>query len=541
MAAENGQLEEVRYIHCLLCNDNKPFKGFLSHIREKHVNYYRYKCTKCAFKSDNEEDSALHSFEKNHHVKFDNANYHEHLAVKIFQDCCREQFVIRHEMEKHKNFISEPTKRRRNWNSCSDIQKIQSPKKSKLKTNDTYTSSLLKHEVDLQAISGNQRNSGSTTNSRKCLNDVEKPESGIHTTKILSKAAADDSESYKLPESDNQTLCALGLFSDALENTETTSSDKLLNSNAVNNVISIDGEVSKSNRNTFDPKRRTVVENSSVPLVTTLKLNTTCRKCGKDVGVDYIAKKTHALQFHFTQDDDPEIAELLPATVKACFPYSLSWSDYQCTECGKALGTHGSRRNHVLKEHFYWSAICPLSGCTTVINAVGNLEEHFKLEHNISMSKMPKGLRQKLIKMENDRKNDLHRQLSHCFPCSLPPKRQITSKESACDSKHLPKPSITSVLSSLLHSEPINYAKKKNFTYSSSDTESSSGDDEDDSEIKDEEHYIVNEKECSKNVSDLGSNITCDNFCDHEKRGDVGDKEQPCSTACHSRCFESSE
>ncbi|VIO91808.1 Uncharacterized protein BM_BM13162 [Brugia malayi] len=540
MAAENGQLEEVRYIHCLLCNDNKPFKGFLSHIREKHVNYYRYKCTKCAFKSDNEEDSALHSFEKNHHVKFDNANYHEHLAVKIFQDCCREQFVIRHEMEKHENFISEPTKRRRNWNSCSDIQKIQSPKKSKLKTNDTCTSSLLKHEVDLQVISGNQRNSGNTTNSRKCLNDVEKLESGIPTTKILSKAAADDSESYKLSESDNQTLCALGLFSDALENTETTSSDKFLNSNAVNNVVSIDGEVSKSNRNTFDPKRRTV-ENSSVPLVTTLKLNTTCRKCGKDVGVDYIAKKTHALQFHFTQDDDPEIAELLPATVKACFPYSLSWSDYQCTECGKALGTHGSRRNHVLKEHFYWSAICPLSGCTTVINAVGNLEEHFKLEHNISMSKMPKGLRQKLIKMENDRKNDLHRQLSHCFPCSLPPKRQITSKESACDSKHLPKPSITSVLSSLLHSEPINYAKKKNFTYSSSDTESSSGDDEDGSGIKDEEYYVVNEKECSKNVSDLDSNITCDNFCDHEKRGDVGDKEQPCSTACHSRCFESSE
>ncbi|VDM12047.1 unnamed protein product [Wuchereria bancrofti] len=457
MAAENGQLEEVRYIHCLLCNDSKPFKGFLSHIREKHVNYYRYNCAKCAFKSDNEEDSALHSFEKNHHVKFDNANYHEYLAVKIFQDCCREQFVIRHRMEKHKNFVPKPTKRRRNWNSCSDIQKVQSPKKSKLKTNNnTCTSSLLKHEVDLQAISENQRNSGITTNPRKCLNDVEKPESGIHTTKILSKAAADDSESYKLSESDGQTLCALGLFSDALENAETTSSDKLLNANTVNNVVSIDGEVSKPNRNTFDPKRRTA-ENSSVPLVTTLKLNTTCRKCGKpitpeknvnwdtgskkreynirsidlcssnsfsqtimkvplkfqDVGVDYIAKKTHALQFHFTQDDDPEIAELLPATVKACFPYSLSWSDYQCTECGKALGTHGSRRNHVLKEHFYWSTICPLSGCTTVISAVGNLEEHFKLEHNISMSKMPKGLRQKLIKMKNDRKNDLHRQV--CF------------------------------------------------------------------------------------------------------------------------------
>ncbi|EJW82137.1 hypothetical protein WUBG_06951 [Wuchereria bancrofti] len=84
--------------------------------------------------------------------------------------------------------------------------------------------------------------------------------------------------------------------------------------------------------------------------------------------------------------------------------------------------------------------------------------------------------------------------MSHCFPCSLPPKRQITSKESASDSKHLPKPSITSVLSSLLHSQPINYAKKKNFTYSSSDTESSSGDDEDNSGIKDEEHDVVNEK-----------------------------------------------
>ncbi|VDM96883.1 unnamed protein product, partial [Onchocerca ochengi] len=100
MATKNGQLERVRYIHCLLCNVSKPFNGFLSHIRQKHLNYYRYKCTKCTFKSDNEEDSSLHSFEKNHHVKFDDVNYQEHLAVKIFQDCCRKQFAIRDGTEK---------------------------------------------------------------------------------------------------------------------------------------------------------------------------------------------------------------------------------------------------------------------------------------------------------------------------------------------------------------------------------------------------------------------------------------------------------
>ncbi|VBB27829.1 unnamed protein product [Acanthocheilonema viteae] len=441
MEAENGQLKEVRNIHCLLCNANKPFKGFLSHIRQKHLDYKRYKCTKCAFKTDDEDDSILHLFEKNHDLKFDNANYQEHLAVKIFQDCCREQFAIRNEMGKQKNVIS----------------------------------GLLKHEVNLQTMSENRRDCGIVSNSTKCINNEENPESRICITKILPKATAGYNEPCKLSEPDDQTLYAFELFSGALENTETTSSYNLPNALAVNNVS-------------------TDEENTSVSRVVTSQLNTICHKCGKNVGVDYIAKKTHALQFHFTQDDDPEIAELLPATIKACFPQSLSWSDYQCTECGKALGTYGSRRNHVLKEHFYWSAFCPLSGCTAVISALDNSEEHFKLEHNISKLEMSKELKQKLKKMKSDRKNDLNRKLNCCFPCSLPPKRQVALNGSAYDSKHLPKPSITSVLSSLLHSQPINIAKKKSFTYSSSDTESSSVEDESDSGIKGDEHDIVSEK-----------------------------------------------
>ncbi|KAL4002806.1 hypothetical protein ACH3XW_4980 [Acanthocheilonema viteae] len=458
MEAENGQLKEVRNIHCLLCNANKPFKGFLSHIRQKHLDYKRYKCTKCAFKTDDEDDSILHLFEKNHDLKFDNANYQEHLAVKIFQDCCREQFAIRNEMGKQKNVIS----------------------------------GLLKHEVNLQTMSENRRDCGIVSNSTKCINNEENPESRICITKILPKATAGYNEPCKLSEPDDQTLYAFELFSGALENTETTSSYNLPNALAVNNV-STDEEVSRSNRNNSDLKKWTA-ENTSVSRVVTSQLNTICHKCGKNVGVDYIAKKTHALQFHFTQDDDPEIAELLPATIKACFPQSLSWSDYQCTECGKALGTYGSRRNHVLKEHFYWSAFCPLSGCTAVISALDNSEEHFKLEHNISKLEMSKELKQKLKKMKSDRKNDLNRKLNCCFPCSLPPKRQVALNGSAYDSKHLPKPSITSVLSSLLHSQPINIAKKKSFTYSSSDTESSSVEDESDSGIKGDEHDIVSEK-----------------------------------------------
>uniref|UniRef100_A0A1I7VK82 C2H2-type domain-containing protein n=1 Tax=Loa loa TaxID=7209 RepID=A0A1I7VK82_LOALO len=188
----------------------------------------------------------------------------------------------------------------------------------------------LKHEVNFQTKRENQKGRRITTNSTKCSNIEEKLESGIHITEILSKAADDDSKPCKLSESDDQTFCALGLFSDTLANTETISSDKLLNNNAVNNIVLIEGEVGESNGNTFDPKKREV---------TTLKLNTECHKCGKDMGVNYIAKKTHALQFHFTQDDDPEIAELLPVTIKACFPHSLSWSDYQIsTELGANFG-----------------------------------------------------------------------------------------------------------------------------------------------------------------------------------------------------------
>lgn len=56
-------------IHCLLCNESKQIRGFLSHVRQKHLNYHRYKCTKCAFKSDDEDESTLHSLERNHYVK----------------------------------------------------------------------------------------------------------------------------------------------------------------------------------------------------------------------------------------------------------------------------------------------------------------------------------------------------------------------------------------------------------------------------------------------------------------------------------------
>ncbi|EFO20659.2 hypothetical protein LOAG_07832 [Loa loa] len=184
--------------------------------------------------------------------EFDSANYQEHLAVKVFQDCCRE-------------------KRRLLFDMGQESKK---------------TISQGEHQKFTVYIE-------------------EKLESGIHITEILSKAADDDSKPCKLSESDDQTFCALGLFSDTLANTETISSDKLLNNNAVNNIVLIEGEVGESNGNTFDPKKR------------------------EDMGVNYIAKKTHALQFHFTQDDDPEIAELLPVTIKACFPHSLSWSDYQ--------------------------------------------------------------------------------------------------------------------------------------------------------------------------------------------------------------------
>ncbi|CAG9531558.1 unnamed protein product [Cercopithifilaria johnstoni] len=461
-----------RNIHCLLCDVSKPFKGFLSHIRQKHLNYQRYKCTKCLFKSDDENDAILHSFEKNHDLKFDKANYQEHLAVKIFRDCCSEQFAIRHGMGKQEDVISELSKKRSNWNSGPDIRKICNSKKAKKKTNDPCSSSLLEREGNLQMMLENQENCGVAPNPTEYPNDEEKPESRIHITKIISKATADHSESCKLSELDKQTVYASGLFSGALENAKTINSDKLLNAFAVNNVVSIDGEGSRFDMKTSGTKKRAV----------------------EDVGVDYIARKTHALQFHFSQDDDPEITELLPATVKACFPHSLSWSDYQCTECGKTLGTYRSRRNHVLKEHFYWSAICPLSGCTTVISALDSLKKHFKLEHNISILKMSKGLKQKLRKIENDRKNDLLHKSSHCFPCSLPPKRQVAVKESANDSKHLPKSSITSVLFSLLHPQHINIAKKKNVAYSSSDTESSSVENEDDSGMKGEKHDVVNEE-----------------------------------------------
>uniref|UniRef100_A0A158Q725 C2H2-type domain-containing protein n=1 Tax=Elaeophora elaphi TaxID=1147741 RepID=A0A158Q725_9BILA len=536
MKNENDQREKMRMIHCLLCNVSKPFKGFLSHIRQEHLNYQRYKCTKCAFKSDDEDDSILHSFEKNHDLKFSNANYQEHLAVKIFQDCWREQFTIQHEIGKRGNVISGQTKRVRNWNSCSDMQKACNRKKPK--TSDACLSNSLRHEVSLQTKLENQKDCGVASNSTKCVSKVlftliedmqlkksvlrkkapifinldndKKSESGIHITKVLSETVADNSEPYKLSEPDDQTPYALGSFSVALENTKTVGSEKFLNAHTVDNVFSIDGEASRSKRNTFGPKKRAL----------------------EDVGVNYIAKKTHALQFHFTQDDDPEIAELLPATVKACFPHSLCWSDYQCTECGKTLGTYSSRRNHVLKEHFYWSAVCPLSGCRAVISAHDNLEEHFQLEHNISKLKMPKDLKQKFRKVENDRKNDLNRQLHQCFPCSLPPKKQVTIKEVAYDAGHLPKPSITSILSSLLHSQPVSIAKKTNFTYSSSDDESSSFEDENDSGIKGEDHDVMNEKDatastgCSKNLNDSDSSIICHNLRNHEKLSDIEGKEQ---------------
>ncbi|VDO24444.1 unnamed protein product, partial [Onchocerca flexuosa] len=375
MATKNSQLERVRHIHCLLCSVNKPFNGFLSHIRQKHLNYHRYKCTKCTFKSDNEEDSTLHSFEKNHLVKFDDVNYQEHLAVKIFQDCCRKQFAIRHETEKKECDNSGQTKRKGSGNSYSDIQKIHNPKKSKMKTNDVCLSSFLKDETNLQAVSENQRDYGISPNSTKCIYDEGKSESGIHNIKILSKAAAS--------EPDDETSNALELLSDALKDTKTISPDNLPNVNTVD-VVSIDGKSSGSIRNTFDHKEG-IIESEKLLKATgiiileiriELQFPSSNWK-STEVDASYIAKKTHALQFHFTQDDDPEIAELLPATIKACFPHSLAWSDFQCTECGKTLGTYSSRRNHVLKEHFYWSTICPFSGCTSIINALDALEEHF--------------------------------------------------------------------------------------------------------------------------------------------------------------------
>ncbi|VDO35090.1 unnamed protein product [Onchocerca flexuosa] len=141
---------------------------------------------------------------------------------------------------------------------------------------------------------------------------------------------------------------------------------------------------------------------------------------------------------------------------------------------------------------------------------------------------MPEGLKHSLKKMENNRKNDLHRQLNHCFPCSLPPKKQVIFKESTYESRHLPKPSITSILSSLLHSQPINNAKKKDFAYSSSDDESR------------EPGNTNTYNECSKNLNDSDSNITCHNFYNQEKLDNVRDKDRY-YTICHSRDFETNE
>lgn len=54
-----------------MCKSTRPFDGFLSHIRQEHLNYNRYKCTECSFECDTEEDSSLHRFKTKHTVKVD--------------------------------------------------------------------------------------------------------------------------------------------------------------------------------------------------------------------------------------------------------------------------------------------------------------------------------------------------------------------------------------------------------------------------------------------------------------------------------------
>uniref|UniRef100_A0A915PH64 C2H2-type domain-containing protein n=1 Tax=Setaria digitata TaxID=48799 RepID=A0A915PH64_9BILA len=485
IAEGNGQHEELRYLRCLLCSTKKPFSGFLSHIRQKHFNYDRYKCTKCAFKCDTEENSIFHSIKKRHDVK-------EHLAIKIFEDCCRQQIAIQNGMEIQEDVNSGQTKRRRNWNSDSDVHKAcVLEKDKKVKTNVAWSSVFVNHEINMQKISKNRNDSTLIPDSTQCLYNEEKQEFGTQITRNILNTADDDSESCKLSKCDDQEPDASELFSVPFANIRSIDSEKLLNIH----TILPNEEISESSKNIFGRKKRAVMNNS--PLQNTGPgLNTTCQKCGKEVAANYIARKTHALQFHFTQNDDPEIAELLPATIKACFPHSLSWSDYQCTQCGKALGTDRSRRSHVLKEHFYWSAICPISGCTVVINALSDLEGHFKLEHNISKLKIPKSLKQKLRKMQNDRKSDLYRQ-------------------------------------------PSTDIKRKSFTYSSSDTESSSEEGTTSTGTKGKEHAI-NEKDrtlstgCSKNMNNLDANVFCRDFYNQETSSDM-DGQQLCCTICHSQ------
>ncbi|VDM96309.1 unnamed protein product [Thelazia callipaeda] len=329
----NLQIGEIRKcIQCLFCKDSKPLNGFLSHIRQEHLNYKRYKCTKCTYECDTEEESTLHLLETSHNLKvrfckFDDTSYQEYLARKIFQDCCRE--------------------------GCSDR----------------------------------------------------------------------------------------------------SSADKREDKNSEEDCIFEHGEA--------------------------MQPTTVCRKCGKKVVIHYVARKKHALQFHFTQNDDPELFKLLPATVKACFPEFSPSSDYECSACGKIFETDRGRRNHVLKEHFYWSAACPLLGCTTIINANNVLLEHFKLDHRLDKPALSKNLKLMLRNMKKERGDEFFRQLNECFPCPLPGKKPNSTQHSEQYKSQFLKPSLSDVLSSLISSHSNKQITRKNPQYSSSDSESSCAEIED--------------------------------------------------------------
>ncbi|VDK41220.1 unnamed protein product, partial [Gongylonema pulchrum] len=103
-----------------------------------------------------------------------------------------------------------------------------------------------------------------------------------------------------------------------------------------------------------------------------------CQKCGEKVDDNYLSRRCHVLAQH-VRADDPEINILLSSTVQACFPSFTDSSDYQCTGCGKEFASASGRKNHVLKEHFDWSVVCPLRGCSDIYSTTSEMKQHFQV------------------------------------------------------------------------------------------------------------------------------------------------------------------
>ncbi|VDN44770.1 unnamed protein product [Gongylonema pulchrum] len=51
----------------------------------------------------------------------------------------------------------------------------------------------------------------------------------------------------------------------------------------------------------------------------------------------------------------------------------------ECTGCGKEFASASGRKNHVLKEHFDWSVVCPLRGCSDIYSTTSEMKQHFQV------------------------------------------------------------------------------------------------------------------------------------------------------------------